>query len=110
MTDLPPTGSNTASDHSTSDGSSDYGAFLVDMLVRVAFMLFFGLVSYVTFVVMIVMGIVQVIVALVTQDANKELQGFGRAAANYIKETMAYVAFATDEKPFPFGKPFPKGE
>lgn len=107
MTDLPPGSSSPTSDNSVPE-SSDYGDFLVGVLIRIAFMIFYGVLGYVSFILLIIMGVVQVVVALVTREPNKELGNFARSAATYLGECMAYVAFARDEKPFPFGSPFPK--
>lgn len=102
MSDTPPTGSNPSDESfgSTEDQKVDGGIGIE----RVLYMLLYAFLGWVTLWVLLVMAIVQLIVVLVNSKPNKELTGFARNGAQYMFELMAYLGFARDETPFPFGK------
>ena len=57
--------------------------------------------------VVIVLGFLMV---LFTGEVNRELRGIGQSIASYVYENVRYMTFNTDEKPFPFGNPWPSAE
>ena len=57
--------------------------------------------------VVIVLGFLMV---LFTGEVNRELRGIGQSIASYVFENVRYMTFNTDEKPFPFGSPWPSAE
>lgn len=65
--------------------------------------LFVWLASLVGFVV-VVLGFLMV---LFTGEVNRELRGVGQSIAAYIYESVRYLTFNTDDRPFPFGNPWP---
>ena len=44
---------------------------------------------------------------LFTGKVNPELRGVGQSLANYIYENIRYLTYNTDDRPFPFGNPWP---
>ena len=67
--------------------------------------LFVWLASRVGFVV-VILGFLMV---LFTGEVNRELRGVGQSIAAYIYESVRYLTFNTDDRPFPFGNPWPSG-
>ena len=57
--------------------------------------------------VVIVLGFLMV---LFTGEVNRDLRGIGQSIASYVYENVRYLTFNTDEKPFPFGSPWPSAE
>lgn len=73
---------------------------------RCLYMLGYGILAYITFWVLIVMAIVQLIVVAIDKKPNADLRRFARNTVQYLWELLAFLVFATDDRPFPFG-PFP---
>ena len=46
---------------------------------------------------------------LFTGKVNPELREVGQSLARYIYENIRYLTYNTDERPFPFGRPWPSG-
>ena len=57
--------------------------------------------------VVIVLGFLMV---LFTGEVNRDLRGIGQGIASYVYENVRYMTFNTDEKPFPFGNPWPSAD
>ena len=85
------------------DGSDDW---VVGLLVRALFMIGYSFVAYVVLWALIIMAIVQFVVVCVQREPNNDLKRFSRSMVQYLFELFAFICFATEEKPFPFG-PFP---
>lgn len=84
-------------------GAGDRG---MPLWQRGLYMLGYGILAYFTFWVLIVMAIVQLIVVAIDGKPNTDLRRFSRNAVQYLWELLAFLVFASDERPFPFG-PFP---
>jgi len=54
--------------------------------------------------VIVVLGFLWV---LFTGEVNRELRGVGQSLASYIFESIRYLSFNTDDRPFPFGNKWP---
>lgn len=54
--------------------------------------------------VVVVLGFLMV---LFTGEVNRELRGVGQSIASYIYESVRFLTFNTDDRPFPFGSPWP---
>lgn len=72
--------------------------------LRFVFMVAFGILAHVAFSLALFLALVQVVVILVTKEKNEELRHFSRNLVQYIRACLDYIVFASDEKPFPFGK------
>jgi len=57
--------------------------------------------------VVVVLGFLMV---LFTGEVNRELRGVGQSIATYIYESVRFLTFNTDDRPFPFGSPWPPTE
>lgn len=71
---------------------------------RLLYMLGFWFLGNVAFSLAIFLGVVQFVVILLRGEKNKDLRGFSCNLIQYVWETLAFVIFVRDEKPFPFGK------
>jgi hypothetical protein len=56
--------------------------------------------------VVVVFGFLMV---LFTGKVNPELREVGQNLARYVYENIRYLTYNTDERPFPFGRPWPSG-
>jgi hypothetical protein len=70
--------------------------------LRLLFMLVFAAVLQVASVVMWILVIAQFIFSLVTGEDNRQLRKFGHALSIYIFDTLKFLTYASEEKPFPF--------
>ena len=78
-----------------------------DTWMRLLFMLIcYVLVSLASLVcsVVVVLGFLMV---LFTGRVNPDLREVGQSLASYIYENVRYLTYNTDDRPFPFGKPWP---
>lgn len=71
---------------------------------RLLYMLGFWFLGNIAFSLAIFLGAVQFVVILLRGSKNEDLRGFSRNLIQYVWEALAFVVFARDEKPFPFGK------
>jgi len=74
--------------------------------LRILLMAGYALALWVLGMVLMVVVITQVVTALVTGSANANLRQFGALLAIYIRQIIAFLVYATEQKPFPFA-PFP---
>lgn len=74
--------------------------------LRILLMAGYALALWVLGMVLMVVVITQVVTALVTGSANANLRQFGAMLAIYIRQIIAFLVYATEQKPFPFA-PFP---
>lgn len=95
----------TGPDHEQSASSTET-ADGMPLWQRCFYMLGFGILAWFSFWVLIVMAIVQLIVVLIDKRPNADLKRFARNTVSYLGELMAFLVFATEDRPFPFG-PFP---
>ncbi len=71
----------------------------------------FMIISYVLISLASIVGSVIVVFGflwvLFTGEVNRELRGVGQSLAAYIYENIRFLTFNTDDRPFPFGNPWP---
>ena len=70
--------------------------------LRLLFMLVFAAVLQLASIVMWVLVIAQFIFSLITGDNNLQLRKFGHSLSIYIFDTLKFLTYASEEKPFPF--------
>jgi hypothetical protein len=70
--------------------------------LRLLFMLVFAAVLQVASIVMWVLVIAQFIFSLITGEDNLQLRKFGHSLSIYIFDTLKFLTYASEEKPFPF--------
>jgi hypothetical protein len=73
----------------------------------------FMLISYVLMILAGFVGVAVVVLGflmvLFTGEVNRELREVGQSIAAYVYENIRYLTFNTDDRPFPFGNPWPPG-
>ena len=73
-----------------------------DHWLRFVFMVLFAIILGVAGYVISVLVVIQFIWALVTGEGNDKLRDFGGALGKYIHQTLRFLTYNTEEKPFPF--------
>src|SRR5579885_1853008 len=76
---------------------------------RFLYSILYGIIAWFVLWITFLLVVVQFIVIAVNARANEELRNITASLAEYLWELLAYMAFARDEQPFPFG-PFPKAQ
>ena len=77
-------------------------------LTRLFYAIFFAVVAWFVFWVALFLGLVQWIVTAVSGDHDDTLKHWSRNLNQYLWEVLSFIVFAREERPFPFGAPFPK--
>lgn len=72
-----------------------------DYWKRLLFMVGYGFIGYFVLIALFLVAIVQAVYTLVTGAENGELKDFARNLTRYLGEVMAFVSWASEEKPFP---------
>ncbi|WP_223786644.1 DUF4389 domain-containing protein [Marinicella meishanensis] len=88
-----------ASDEQTVKKESHINA---DLLTRIFVTLLFALIGWLALWVFGFVVLVQFGFLLITGNLNKNLKAFNGELGNYLSDIIKYVAFQTEEKPFPF--------
>lgn len=70
--------------------------------LRLLFMLVFAAVLHVASIIIWVLVIAQFIFSLITGEDNLQLRKFGHSLSIYIFDTLKFLTYAREEKPFPF--------
>jgi hypothetical protein len=70
--------------------------------LRLVFMLFFAAVLQLASICMWLLVIVQFLFSLFTGQDNPSLRKLGHELSIYIFETLKFLTYASEEKPFPF--------
>ena len=76
---------------------------LGDRFWRFIAMVVFALLAYFVLLSFVVLATMQFAVVLMTGEKNAEVHQLLSRLAKYIKECLDYVAYRTDDMPFPFG-------
>jgi hypothetical protein len=77
---------------------------------RLLFMLLSCIFVYLAAMVGVVIVVFGFLWLLFTGEVNRELRGVGQSIASYIYESVRFLTFNTDERPFPFGGQWPSAE
>jgi hypothetical protein len=77
--------------------------------IRAIFMLLMGLALHISGTVLAVVAVIQFAMTLLNDTPNARLVSFGRNIGDYMRQIVNYLAFATEELPFPFSE-WPSGE
>lgn len=70
--------------------------------MRGLFMLLMALALHVSGTVLFIVSFIQFVIMLLNGMPNERLVKFGRSLARYFQQTVNFLAFATEEVPFPF--------
>ena len=74
--------------------------------VRLLYALGFAVVAWFVFWIVLLLTVLQFVVVAVQGKQNAEITSLSSNLVQYLWELLAFIAFARDEQPFPFG-PFP---
>lgn len=77
-----------------------------DTWIRGIFMLLFAVFLSVAKVVAAVVVVVQFLFTVFQGETNDNLKQFGAGLSRFVFQTMMYLTYNSDDKPFPF-KPWP---
>jgi cytochrome b len=72
------------------------------LLQRVLYMIVFAVVFWILCWVIGLTAIAQLALRLLNGKPHQELARFGSSVGRYARQVIEYLAFATDEAPFPF--------
>jgi hypothetical protein len=98
----------TADSPETQPGSSEAKTKSPFPATRLAFALGFAVVAWVVFWIALLLGLAQWIVTAVAGGQDDQLKGWSRNLNQYLWEVLSFIVFAREDKPFPFGTPFPR--
>ncbi len=70
--------------------------------VRLIYMIVLGVAFNVAEFVILVTAVFQFLASLITGEPNQRLISFGRNTARYAQQIIAFVTFASEDRPFPF--------
>lgn len=70
---------------------------------RLLFMVLFAVLLQLASAVMWVLCSIQFLFALLTGQDNENLRQLGSSIASFVHQSLQYLSYNTDEKPFPFG-------
>jgi hypothetical protein len=72
--------------------------------IRAIFMLLMGLAVHVSGTVLAFVSVIQFLIVLVNDAPNARLLSFGRSLGIYLRQTVDYLTFVTEDVPFPFSE------
>lgn len=90
------------SNEASAETAEKKSKFNNDVLTRILVTVLFALIGWVSLWVFGVVVLVQFGFLLVTGNLNKNLKAFNGELGSYLSDIISYVAFQTEEKPFPF--------
>lgn len=70
--------------------------------LRLLYMLLFAVILYVAIMVVWVLVVVQFLFSLITGQDNFKIRQFAYSLSTYIYQTLKFLTYSSDEKPFPF--------
>ncbi len=70
--------------------------------IRALYMILMGIAYNLSGYLLFAIAIVQLVVAVFADAPNPRLASFGRSLATYLQQNANFLAFVTEEKPFPF--------
>ncbi len=73
-------------------------------LVRLVYMILFSLIGRFVSIIVFFAAIFQFVYAWIYDAPNEKVLTFTKSLSEFAKEIIAYVAFNTEEKPWPIGE------
>lgn len=77
-------------------------------MTRMLYALLFAVVAWFVFWIALFLGLAQWVVTAVSGDPDDQLKHWSRNLNQYLWEVLSFIVFAREDKPFPFGSPFPR--
>lgn len=74
----------------------------VSIWIRLLYMLLFAVILYIAIGLFALVTIVQFLFSLITGEANTNVLRFSDVLSQYINQSLRFVTFLSDDKPFPF--------
>ena len=74
-----------------------------DTWLRLLFIAIYAAVLWVTSIVLVFVVVLQFLSVLFTRETQPNLLRFGASLAEFVRQTVAYLTFNSEYKPFPFG-------
>ena len=93
---------NSAEQNTEKDTSWQGRLLSVDHWLRFVFMVLFAIILGVVGYVMTALVVLQFIWGLITGEGNDKLRDFGSSLSQYIYQTLRFLTYNTEDKPFPF--------
>ena len=81
-----------------------------EVLVRGAFMLFFGFAAWFTVMVGLTLSVIQFLIVIVNGSPNEVVRRAIAGIGQYVGEVFDFQSFKSDDRPFPFGRDLPNGD
>lgn len=72
--------------------------------VRGLFRLLMGLAFYVSGTVLVIVTFIQFVIVLLNDAPHARLLAFGSSLGSYVRQTVDYLTFVTQDMPFPFSE------
>jgi hypothetical protein len=69
---------------------------------RIIFMAVYGVAWWIVTIVLVVIVVLQALISLVTGTDNVDLRKFGTILADYLRQLLGFMLYASNEKPWPF--------
>lgn len=88
------------------ENNSESNLFSARHWQRLVFMLIFAVLLHLASLTMWVLVTLQFLFSIFTGQDNKDLRSLGAAISVYIHDTLDFLTYNTEEKPFPFS-PWP---
>lgn len=78
-------------------------------VTRLLMSILFAVITYFAIHVVMFAAVIYWVLIAINREPHPEFRQVLRALVQYVGQTLGYVAWLHDDKPFPFG-PLPKGE
>ena len=74
----------------------------VDTWIRLVYMILFLILMMIARVVVAAIAVLQIITVLISGKDNQKLRELGQLTGKWIYETVSFLTFNSNQKPFPF--------
>lgn len=75
---------------------------VVNQLIRLVFMVIFAALLQLAIMVLWPVVVLQFGFALITGSDNEALREFGKSLSTFVRQTLDFLTYNTEDKPFPF--------
>lgn len=70
--------------------------------LRILYIVLFALIIYLLNFIFIAVVLIQILFVLISGQRNDKLLGFANSCVQYVSQTLSFMSFNSEEKPFPF--------
>lgn len=75
---------------------------IINQLIRLVFMVIFAGLLQLAIMVLWPVVVLQFGFTLITGNTNEALRGFGKSLSTFVRQTLDFLTYNTEDKPFPF--------